>query len=506
MGLDYILALDQGTTSSRAILFDRAGLPVASAQEEFNQIYPHPGWVEHDPDTIWETQLRTARHVLEEAEIEASQIAALGVANQRETILVWDRATGDPIYNAVVWQCRRSKPVCDRLRSEGLEPEIRAKTGLLLDPYFSATKIAWILEHVPHARQRADRGELACGTVDTFLLWRLTEGALHITDATNASRTLLFNIHTLAWDPDLLRIFDIPPSMLPRVVPSSGPYGQTSAQLLAGPVTIASMIGDQQAALFGQGCYAPGMVKSTYGTGCFILANTGNQPVASPSGLLTTVAWQLPDRFERPLSYCLEGSVFVAGAAVQWLRDGLGLIDSPAEVEALAAGVPDTDGVYFVPAFVGLGAPYWEPAARGVIVGLSRGSRSSHLARAALESIAFQARDVVDLMAREGGAAVEVLRVDGGASNNDFLLQFQADILGSRVQRSSIPETSALGAAYLAGLGVDFWSSVDALSDQWHMDKEFFPGMSDEERAARHDAWRRAVDCSLSWAHPERGR
>jgi glycerol kinase len=294
--------------------------------------------------------------------------------------------------------------------------------------------------------------------------------------------------------------------MLPRVVPSSGPYGQTSAQLLAGPVTIASMIGDQQAALFGQGCYAPGMVKSTYGTGCFILANTGNQPVASPSGLLTTVAWQLPDRFERPLSYCLEGSVFVAGAAVQWLRDGLGLIDSPAEVEALAAGVPDTDGVYFVPAFVGLGAPYWEPAARGVIVGLSRGSRSSHLARAALESIAFQARDVVDLMAREGGAAVEVLRVDGGASNNDFLLQFQADILGSRVQRSSIPETSALGAAYLAGLGVDFWSSVDALSDQWHMDKEFFPGMSDEERAARHDAWRRAVDCSLSWAHPERGR
>jgi glycerol kinase len=505
MSQAYILALDQGTTSSRAILFDRAGSPVASAQQEFEQIYPQPGWVEHDPEAIWTSQQRTARQALRKAGVLAAEIAAIGVTNQRETVVVWDRGSGEPVYNAIVWQCRRSADICAKMRADGLEGDIRARTGLLLDPYFSATKIAWILQHVPGARRRAARGELACGTIDTFLLWRMTHGRLHFTDPSNASRTLLFNIHDMAWDQDLLRLFDIPEAILPRVVPSAGVYGECSTQLLDQAIPIASMIGDQQAALFGQACFSPGMVKNTYGTGCFLLINTGVNAVPSASGLLTTVAWQLPDHSRFPTTYCLEGSVFVAGAAIQWLRDGLGLIERTSEVERLAARVPDTDGVYFVPAFVGLGAPYWQPYARGTIVGMTRGTNASHVARAALESIAFQTRDVLDLMSREAGAEIKILRADGGATRNSLLLQFQADILGATVQRPSVRETTALGAAYLAGLAIDFWPSVDSLKDLWHMEQEFVPAMPTEEREARYAAWRHAVDCSLTWArtsHP----
>lgn len=500
MPLEFILALDQGTTSSRAILFDRTGSPVASAQQEFDQIFPQPGWVEHDPEAIWTCQRRTAREALRRAGIAAAEIAAIGVTNQRETVLVWDRETGEPVYNAIVWQCRRTAALCEQMREAGLEAEIRSKTGLMLDPYFSATKIAWILDHVLGARKRAERGDLALGTIDSYLLWRMTEGDLHITDPSNASRTMLFNIHDMAWDPDLLRLFDIPAAMLPRVVPSAGPYGESSPRFLDRAIPVASMIGDQQAALFGQACFSSGMVKNTYGTGCFILVNTGNQAVASSSGLLTTVGWQLPDDFDHPITYCLEGSVFVAGAAIQWLRDGLGLIPDTSEVEALTRHTLDTGGVYFVPAFVGLGAPYWEPYARGTIVGLTRGTNASHVARAALESIAFQTRDVLDLMGHEAGGEIKVLRADGGASRNATLLQFQADILGARVQRPSIRETTALGAASLAGLAVGFWPSVDSLRDRWQLDQEFVPAMPPEERATRYAAWKRAVDCSLHWA------
>ena len=498
---EYVLALDQGTTSSRAILFDHDGRILSSAQEEFPQIYPQPGWVEHNPEEIWSSQLATARQALDKAGIAGTQVAAIGITNQRETTVVWDRETGEALHNAIVWQCRRTASMCDQLRDSGWAPPIRDKTGLVIDAYFSGTKLAWLLDEVPGLREKAQQGRALFGTVDSFLMWRLSGGRLHITDVSNAARTMLFNIHTLDWDDEILAELRIPRAMLPEVRPSSQVYGRTAAELLGTEVHLAGAAGDQQAALFGQACYAPGQAKNTYGTGCFLLLNTGDEAVASDRGLLTTIAWQMGGG--GPVTYALEGSVFVAGAAIQWLRDGLGIIAHAAESESLAGEVVDTGGVYFVPAFVGLGAPYWDAYARGTIVGLTRGTDRRHLARAALEAICYQSRDLLEAMVADSGIRLQALRADGGAAANDLLMQLQADVLGVAVQRPAVTETTALGAAYLAGLAVDYWSGLDEIAAQWRVDAEFGPGMGEQQRERLYAGWRRAVERSRGWARPE---
>jgi glycerol kinase len=485
----YILAFDQGTTSSRAIVFDRRGEILSLAQKEFQQIFPQPGWVEHDADEIWSSQVGVANEALARIGLEARDIAAIGITNQRETTIVWDKKTGRPIYNAIVWQDRRTADLADALKTAGHESLFQHKTGLVIDAYFSATKLKWLLDQVPGARERAERGELAFGTVESWLVWKLTHGALHITDVTNACRTMLYNIHTHTWDDELLNLLDIPRSLLPDVRSSSEIYGHTAAGLFGTQIAIASIAGDQQAATFGQACLEVGMAKNTYGTGCFMLLNTGAEAIASYHKLLTTVAWRVKGRTD----YALEGSVFVAGAVVQWLRDGLGIIKRSEEVEALAHSVSDNGGVYFVPAFVGLGAPYWDSYARGTMVGLSRGSTAAHIARAALESIAYQTADVIDAMHQDSNLPLSELRVDGGAARNDLLMQFQADVLGVPVVRPKITETTALGAAYLAGLAVGYWSSEQEITQLWQMDKRFEPTMSTDHRETLRQSWQRAV-------------
>ena len=494
--MSFVLALDQGTTSSRAIVFDAAGAIRAVAQKEFKQLFPQPGWVEHDPEEIWATQVAVAGEAIARARIHARDVAAIGITNQRETTVVWDRASGRPIYNAIVWQDRRTAAACDALKARGLEERVAGKTGLVLDAYFSGTKLAWILDNVPGARARAEAGELLFGTVDTWLAWKLSGGAAHVTDPSNASRTLLYNIHTGSWDEELVQLFNIPGKLLPVVRPSSGVVAETSSAIFAARIPIAGIAGDQQAALFGQRCIAPGMVKNTYGTGCFMLMHTGTEPVRSRARLLTTAACQTGGTRE----YALEGSVFIAGAVVQWLRDGLGIIRSSADVEALAGSVADNGGVYFVPAFVGLGSPHWDPYARGAIVGLTRGAGAGHIARAALEAIAYQTADVLDAMQSDSAIRLKELRVDGGATRNDMLMQFQADVLGVPVVRPRIHETTALGAAYLAGLGVGYWSSADQLAAQWQADRTFEPRMDRGQAETLLAAWRKAVERSKDWA------
>lgn len=493
----YILALDQGTTSSRAILFDHDGRIVASAQQEFPQIYPQPGWVEHDPEAIWQSQLQVAKQVLDSKNLTAADITAIGITNQRETTLVWDRVTGQPLYNAIVWQDRRTSALCDQLKAEGFDKTIREKTGLVTDAYFSGTKVAWILDNVPGAREKAEAGQLAFGTVDSFIVWRLTGGRLHITDVSNASRTMLYDIHKRWWSNTMLRRLNISTSMLPQVVPSSMVYGETSSEIFGAPIKIAGIAGDQQAATFGQACYEPGMAKNTYGTGCFMLMNTGATAKESHHNLLTTVGWTVG---QGAMQYALEGSVFIAGAAIQWLRDEMKLVTNAAETEALAKSIADTSGVYVVPAFVGLGAPYWDQYARGTIVGLTRGSGRAQIVRATLESIAYQTRDVLEAMRADSWLALPALRVDGGAVRNDFLMQFQADILGVPVQRPAVTETTALGAAYLAGLATGYWSSQDEIARQWALEKTFEPRMSAEGRDTLYAGWKRAVERAKGWA------
>jgi glycerol kinase len=490
----YILALDQGTTSSRAILFDHQGHARASASQEFKQHYPQPGWVEHDATEIWQSQRAVAEKVLADAKAGPEDLAALGITNQRETVLLWERATGKPLHKAIVWQCRRTAPLCDRIRAEGFDRTLRDKTGLVTDAYFSGTKIAWLLENLPGARERAERGELACGTIDTWLIWQLTRGRVHATDVSNASRTLLFNLHTLAWDNEILNYFRIPASLLPEVKSSSEVFGETA--LFGAPVPIAGVAGDQQASLFGQQCFGRGMVKNTYGTGCFLLMNTGVEIPRSQSGLVGTVAWGRKGR----TVYALEGSVFIAGAAIQWLRDEMKLISDAAESETLARAVPDAHGVYFVPAFVGLGAPHWDAYARGTITGLTRGANRHHLVRAALESIAYQTRGVVDAMAQDSGLHPEMLRVDGGAARNDFLCQFQADILGIPVERPATTESTALGAAYLAGLATGFWQDEQELAAQLRLGRRFEPTLEVSRREELYAGWQRAVERAKAWA------
>ncbi|BAY29149.1 glycerol kinase [Nostoc carneum NIES-2107] len=485
----YILAFDQGTTSSRSIIFNRDGDMLTVAQKEFTQIFPQPGWVEHDADEIWSSQVGVANEALARIGIKASDIAAIGITNQRETTIVWDRKTGKPIYNAIVWQDRRTAADCDRLKAEGLETTFQQKTGLVIDAYFSGTKVKWLLDNVPYAREKAERGELAFGTVDSWLMWKLTQGELHITDVTNACRTLLFNIHTQQWDDELLSILNIPRSLLPEVRSSSEVYGYTSEGIFGSRIPIAGIAGDQQAATFGQASLQSGMAKNTYGTGCFILLNTGNQPMQSHHKLLTTIAWRINGRTD----YALEGSVFIAGAVVQWLRDGLEIIKHSEDVEALAGSVPDTGGVYFVPAFVGLGAPYWDSYARGTITGLTRGSTSAHIARAALESIAYQTADVIEAMRQDSQLHLRELRVDGGASRNNLLMQFQADILGVPVVRPKITETTALGAAYLAGLAIGYWESEAEILQQWQAEQWFEPKISTDHRLSLLDSWHQAI-------------
>jgi glycerol kinase len=496
----YILALDQGTTGSAALLFDQRGLPVATADREIRQIYPQPGWVSHDPEEIFASCLDVARQVMDAAGVGPRDLAAVGITNQRETAVVWDRADGRPIADAIVWQDRRTAPLCEQLRAAGLEPLVRERTGLIVDAYFSGTKIRWLLDNVPDARRRAEAGRLAFGTIDSWLIWKLTDGAVHVTDLSNASRTMLFNIHTLAWDDELLRALDVPASLLPEVRPSSGPFGElagSARETLGGAsIAIAGVAGDQQAALFGQACYRPGMSKNTYGTGSFMLLNTGERAAASAGGLLTTLAWGIDGRVE----YALEGSVFVTGAAVQWLRDGLGIIAAADETEALAESVPDTGGVYFVPAFAGLGAPHWDMYARGAIVGLTGGTGRAHLARATLEAIAYQTADVLSAMQDVGGVDIAVLRVDGGGTANRFLMQFQADLLGIPIEVAAVQETTARGAAYLAGLGVGFWPDRDTIAEQWRPAARFEPRMSRDRRAQLLDGWHRAVERSRGWA------
>lgn len=486
---DYILALDQGTTSSRAILFDRQGRIVSVAQQEFPQIYPQAGWVEHDPEAIWSSQRDCARQVLSQANLQASDIAAIGITNQRETTVVWDRATGEPIHNAIVWQCRRTASICEKLKKDKFDRVIRRKTGLVTDAYFSGTKVAWMLDNVKGARKRAQAGELAFGTVDTWLINRLSGGKAHVTDVSNASRTLLYNIRKQRWEDEILKKLRIPESVLPEVKSSSEVYAETDPDLFGAPIPIAGNAGDQQAALYGQACFKPGMMKNTYGTGCFLLMNTGEEADESKTGLLTTIAWRTNNKTE----YALEGSVFIAGAAVQWLRDGLNIIAGAPETEALATSVEDNHGVYFVPAFVGLGAPYWDQDARGAIVGLTRGATRAHVARAALEAMAYQTRDVVECMQKDSGIKAKELRVDGGATRNDFLLQFQADILGIPVVRPVITETTALGAAYLAGLAVGFWKNEKEIAKQWQVEKRFEPRMKKSERERLYAGWQEAV-------------
>ncbi len=491
----YVLALDQGTTSSRAIVFNREGRIVSSAQQEFPQLLPFPGHVEHDPEAIWSSQLSVAKAALSKASLTATNVAAIGVTNQRETTILWERDTGRPVANAIVWQSRVSAGICEQLKRDGLSNSFRAKTGLVVDAYFSGTKIKYLLDQHDGLRERAERGEVLFGTVDSFLIWRLTGGRRHVTDYSNASRTLVFNIHTLDWDDELLEILDIPRAMLPEVLPSSHVYGATSADVFGEPIPIAGNAGDQQAATFGQACFEPGSAKNTYGTGCFMLLNTGERPVESQSNLLTTIGWGLNGK----ITYCLEGSVFVAGAAVQWLRDGLGLIATSGEIEKLAGTVTDAGGVYLVPAFVGLGAPHWDPYARGTILGITRGTTAGHIARAALESIAYQSRDLLDAMRKDAGVELKVLKVDGGASINDALMQFQADILPATVQRPVVAETTALGAAYLAGLAVDYWQDTTDVAKNWVLDREFQPIMEEDQREARCRRWTRAVSRALDW-------
>jgi glycerol kinase len=498
--MKYILALDQGTTSSRAVLFNRDGRPVATAQQEFTQHFPKPGWVEHDALEIWQTQKTVMLNVIQQAGLQAQDVQAIGITNQRETTVLWDRRTGQPIAPAIVWQDRRTVAACEQLKQQGKAAEIQRKTGLVLDAYFSATKLAWLLDHVKGARKLAAQGHLAFGTIDTWLIWQLTEGQVHATDASNASRTLLFNLHTQAWDDSLLKLFNIPASVLPQVVPSSGVLGHTAPHLLGCAVPIAGLAGDQQAALFGQACFQPGMAKNTYGTGCFMLMNTGTVPVRSRHQLLTTVAWQGPPGAEHATAYALEGSVFMAGATVQWLRDGLQLIEKASDIEALAASVPDTGDVYLVPAFAGLGAPDWDGQARGLLIGMTRGTTRAHIARAALEAIAWQVADVFQAMAKDSGLALTELRVDGGASQNNVLMQLQANALGVPVVRSSVTETTALGAAYLAGLATGYWSSAAEISEQWAQGQRFEPQLSALDRAAGLVRWRQAVARSRAWS------
>ncbi len=495
----YILALDQGTTSSRAIVFDHGGRAVAAAQQEFPQLLPRPGEVEHDPEAIWGSQLAVARQALEQAHLNAAQIAAVGVANQRETVILWERDSGRPIHHAIVWQSRVSAGICERVRASGCEPVIRQKTGLVLDPYFSATKIRHLLDLYPALQPRAERGEILFGTVDSFLIWRLTGGRCHVTDVSNASRTLLLNLATLDWDDELLKIFGVPRAMLPAVRPSSHLFAGCDAELFGREIPIAGVAGDQQAATFGQACFEPGMAKNTYGTGCFLLLNTGAQPVPSQHNLLTTVGWQIDGQ----VTYCLEGSIFIGGAVVQWLRDGLGLIPTSQAIEALCATVPDSGGVVFVPAFVGLGAPHWDPYARGAVFGLTRGTTAGHLARAAIESMAMQTSDLLDAMRQDARVPLTVLNVDGGASVNSELMQFQADILQAAVRRPVVAETTALGAAYLAGLAVGYWDSTADVARNWALDREFTPRMPAAERETRVRRWQRAVQRARDWEERE---
>lgn len=492
----YILSFDQGTTSSRAIVFDHSGTIVSVAQKEFTQIFPQPGWVEHDANEIWSTQLGVAAEAITKAGLTAKDMAAIGITNQRETTVLWDRATGQPVYNAIVWQDRRTAAFCDELRAKGVAKLLQDKTGLVLDAYFSATKVKWILDNVKDAREKAEKGELCFGTIDSWLLWKLTNGKVHATDVSNASRTLLFNIHTLQWDEELLKIFDVPASLLPEVKSSSEVYGHTQNILTSNNIPIAGIAGDQQAALFGQMCTQPGMVKNTYGTGCFMLMNTGEKAVPSSNNLLTTVAWQV----NGVTNYALEGSVFIAGAVVQWLRDGLKIIRNSAEVETLAAEVATSDGVYVVPAFAGLGAPYWNQHARGTIVGITRGTTGAHFARAALDSIAYQTMDVLKAMEADAGIAIKELRVDGGATANNLLMQFQSDLLNTKVIRPNVVETTALGAAYLAGLAVGYWKSTEEIGQQWQMERTFSPAMTEEKRNELSSGWKRAIATTVSWS------
>ena len=492
----YVLSLDQGTTSSRAIVFGHDGRPVSIAQREFTQILPEPGYVEHDPEEIWSTQLAVAQEALRQARLDAAQLASIGVTNQRETTVLWDRNTGKSIDNAIVWQSRVSADICEQLKADGHEPTFRKKTGLVVDAYFSGTKIRYLLNKHPGLLSRAEQGDILFGTIDSFLLWRLTGGTVHATDVSNASRTLLFNIHDLDWDDELLGILNIPRAMLPEVKPSSHVYGLTEESLLGAKVPVAGIAGDQQAATFGQACFERGSAKNTYGTGCFLLMNTGTTPVTSQNQLLTTVGWA----FDNEVTYCLEGSVFVAGAVVQWLRDGLGLIDTSQEVEPLAETVRDSDGVYLVPAFVGLGAPYWDPYARGAVFGLTRGTTAGHLARAAVESMAYQTRDLIEAMQKDAGTTLTELKVDGGASMNNGLMQFQADLLDTTIRRPKVAETTALGAAYLAGLAVEFWHDLNDISRNWVLDEQFTSQMEEATRHQRYTGWKNAVSRSLSWA------
>ena len=485
----YILSLDQGTSSSRAIVFDHKGQIRSVAQREFTQYFPKPGWVEHNPHEIWSSQASVIAEAITTIDINGHNIAGIGITNQRETTIVWDRETEEPIYNAIVWQDRRTSEYCDSLKEAGHTEFIRSRTGLIIDAYFSATKIKWILDNVPGARERAEKGKLMFGTVDTWLIWRLTRGDVHVTDVSNASRTMLFNIHTLQWDEELLRLFDIPLSMMPEVRSSSEVYGHTKSTIFAHEVPISGIAGDQQAALFGQMCVEPGAVKNTYGTGCFLLMNSGEKPIDSKNNLLTTVAWKIGDK----VNYALEGSIFVGGSVVQWLRDGLGIIRSSSEVEALAASVSDTAGVYFVPALTGLAAPYWDQYARGSISGISRGTTAAHIARAALEGIAYQTLDIVDAMQRDSGIKLCELKVDGGAARNNLLMQFQSDLLSTRVIRPKVTETTALGAAYLAGLAVGYWSSIDDIKQQWQADCVFEPKAEPEQIEKAIDGWHDAV-------------
>jgi glycerol kinase len=489
-----ILALDQGTTSSRAIVFSRDGRIVALAQQEFPQIFPKPGEVEHDPEAIWDSQLATAREAMK-----AGEVKAIGVTNQRETTVLWDKTTGKPVANAIVWQSRVSAYICDRLKADGLEPMIREKTGLVIDAYFSGTKIKHLLDTIPGLRDRAARGEVLFGTIESFLIWRLTGGKCHITDVSNASRTLIFNIHTMDWDDDLLKLLNIPRAMLPDVRGSSEVYGETSPELFGRAIPIAGAAGDQQAALFGQACFEPGTAKNTYGTGCFLLLNTGREPMASKGGLLTTVAWKMNGQ----VTYALEGAVFIAGAAVQWLRDGLRAIVSSADVERLSATVSDAGGVYLVPAFVGLGAPHWDPYARGLMIGMTRDTSIGHVARATVDAMAYQSRDVLNLMQEEAGLRLTSLKVDGGASANNQLLQFQSDLLNTPVRRPTVAETTALGAAYLAGLAIGYWQDLADVASNWALDREFTPTMDPATRATLTRGWDRAVQRSLGWANDQ---
>jgi glycerol kinase len=499
MTKSYVLAFDQGTTSSRAILFDRNGKIHSVAQKEFEQIYPNPGWVEHDPMEIWGSQSGVSREVLERSGVSPDEVAAIGITNQRETTIVWDKATGKPVYNAIVWQDRRTASICDDLKAQGMTDYIREATGLVVDAYFSGTKVKWILDHVEGARDRANRGELLFGTVDSWLVWNLTRGKVHITDYTNASRTMLFNIRTLDWDDKLLQLLDIPTEMLPEVRSSSEVYGYTDERTFGGAqIPIAGIAGDQQAALFGQTCFEPGMVKNTYGTGCFMLMNTGEKPVDSKSGLLTTIAWGIDGK----VTYALEGSVFIAGAAIQWLRDGLRFFDTASDSEYFASKVDHADGVYVVPAFAGLGAPYWDMYARGAIFGLTRGSSKEHITRATLNSLAYQTKDIIDAMQSDSGIVLKSLRVDGGAVANNLLMQFQSDILGVPVERPAVTESTALGAAYLAGLAVEFWTK-DQVSTSGDLDRTFEPKMDEQVRGQLYKGWKKAVKRTMMWEEAE---